>query len=422
MGAIIRLSLKELRKKKGYTLLTFIVCLIAMNTIFSSITNATSAIYQKKQFEENIGYDLDTVLHLHYRKNEETDEFALVLSDYKNYLREIDGVTGVGQFDSTGVYFSELENMEEYKEINPPRYENDPAGLTWLVTIDEELLPLIKGGLKEYGKTSSGYLPIYPSEIFKDAIPIGMILTDKYNDDIKYEVAGYIPKNSKWVDKDDLIRFPLISLDGAFVAPYTEWSKSDIYTQLVCMQNTYIFLSEDADIDKIKQEIHDYTVAHGFDAYAETLEEEYNLYASETDYYTKAQTVLAIFISILSLISVIAVFTTNTLLKRTQYGILIANGFTIRDIAVGISFEIGFITLLSAIIMWVFKLFELRLSNDLSIELFRDILLTAHIRFTLPICIAVVIVLTVISTLLPILKVFRYKPSELIGDDTNGND
>ena len=218
-----------------------------------------------------------------------------------------------------------------------------------------------------------------------------------------------------------MIRFPLISLDGAFVAPYTESSKSDIWTQLPCMQNTYVFLSKNADVERIKQEIHDYTITHGFDAYAETLEEEYDLYSSETEYYTTAQTALAIFISMLSLVSIVAVFTTNTLLRRTQYGILIANGFTIRDIAVEISFEIGFITLLSGAIMWILKLLELRSSNNLSIKLFRDILLTAHIRFTLPICVVVVIALTVISTLLPVLKVFQYRPCELIGDDTNGN-
>ena len=422
MGAITTMAFKELRKKKTYTLLTFAVCLIAMNTIFSAITNATSAVYQKKQFEENIGVDLGRVLHLHYRENEETKEFASVLSDYKHYLQTIDGVTAVGQFDSTSLYFSGIENMEEYKATNPPQYEDYPLDLSWIVTIDEDLLGLVKGGLSHYAETKSGYPPIYPSEIFKGIIPIGTILTDKYNDEIKYEVAGYIPKGSQWVDHNDLIRYPLISLDGAFVAPYTEWSKTSILTQLVCMQNTYVFVANNADIEKIKQMIHAYTVDHGFDAYAETLKEEYDLYESETKYFTTAQTALAIFISALSLISVIAVFTTSTLLKRTQYGIWIANGFTLHDVAAEIALEIGFITLSAAAIMWPFKLFELYTSNILSIKLFRDILLTAHIRFTLPICVVAVVALTAISTLLPILKVFQYRPCELIGDDTHGND
>lgn len=422
MGTIWKLVVKELKKKKAYTLLTFIVCLIAMNTIFSSITNATSAVYQKKQFEENIGVDIERVLHLHYRENEETKEFATVLSDFKDYLRQIDGVAAVGQFDSTNLPFSGIKDMEKYKAVNPPQYEGDPLDQSWVVTIDEEILSFVKGGLTEYDETQSGYPPIYPSEIFKESIPIGTILTYKYDDGIKYQVAGYISKDSKWVDENDLIRFPFISLNGAFVAPYTEWSKTDLMTQLACMHNTYIYVSENADIEKLKQEIHNYTVEHGFDAYAETLKDEFALYVGETKYLTKAQTALAIFISALSILSVIAVFTTNVLLKRTQYGIMIANGFTIHDIATEIAMEIGFITFSSAAIMWVFKLIELRLSGSLSIKLFRDILLTAHIRFTLPICIAVVFILSAISTLLPTLKLIRYKPCELIGDNTNGND
>ena len=312
--------------------------------------------------------------------------------------------------------------MEKYKEVNPPQYEGYPLDLSWVVTVDEELLSLVRGGLTEYAKTQSGYPPIYPSEIFKESIPIGTVLTDKYNDEVKYEVAGYISKKSKWVDKNDLIRFPFISLNGAFVAPYTEWSRTDIMTQLVCMHNTYIYVSESADLEKIKQEIHNYTVEHGFDAYAETLEEEFALYAGETRYLTTAQTALAIFISVLSAISVVALFTTNALLKRTQYGILIANGFTIHDIAAEIALEIGVITFSSAAIMWIFKLIELRTSKNLGIKLFRDILLTAHVRFTLPLCIAIVLILSALSTILPALKVIRYQPCELIGDETNGND
>ena len=422
MGTICKIMLRELKKNKFHTFLTFIICIIAMNTIFSAITNATSAIYQKKQFEENIGVDLEHVLHLHYRKNEETIEFANILSNFKDYLRQMDGVTAEGQFDDTEFYFSGIYDIEQYKSVNIPQYEGYPLDLSWVVTIDEEILNLVKGGLTEYAETKSGYPPIYPSEIFKESIPIGTVLTVKYIDEVKYEVVGYIPNNSKWVNSNDIIRYPFISLNGAFVASYTEWSKTDLYTQLACMHNTYIYVSENANIEKLKQEIHNYTVEHGFDAYAETLKDEFALYVGETECLTKAQTALAIFISALSITSMVAVFITNVLLKRTQYGIMIANGFTIHDISLEIAMEIGSITFSSAAIMWVYKLIELQSSENLSIKLFRDILLKAHIRFTLPICIVVVLVLSAISTLLPTLKVIRYKPCELIGDDIDGND
>lgn len=421
MRAIFMLSIKELGKRKFFTLLTFIICVIALNTVFSAVTNATSAIYQAKQFEQNIGYDLKTVLHLHYRQNEETNEFANTLTSYKNYMAGLDGVEGVGQFDSTNIFFKELENMKEYKTINPEKIADISPGVSWTVSIDEELLPLVKGVLSEYSETSSGYPPIYPSEIFKDIIPVGTFLTVSRTGE-KYEVAGYIPTGKKWVDNNDLIRFPFMSLDGVFIAPYTEESKSDIFTQLACLHNTYVLMSGEADVDLLKQKIYDYSVAHGFEAYADTLAEEYKVYLNETDTITTSQIALAVFISVIVICSVIAVFITNTLLRRRQYGVLLANGFTQKDIAKCIAAEIGIITFFSAFVMWFLKLLELQYSNDLSIKLFRDIMLTAHIQFTLPVCFIIVIVLTSISTLLPVFKILQYQPCDLIGGDTDGND
>ena len=57
----------------------------------------------------------------------------------------------------------------------------------------------------------------------------------------------------------------------------------------------------------------------------------------ETHPFTIRQIALAVFISLMSISSIIAVFTTNILLKRKQYGILIANGFTQKDIVVCLS-------------------------------------------------------------------------------------
>ena len=104
-------------KRKFFSILMFLVCVIAMQTILSAITNATSAAYQQKMFENNIGVDMEKVLHLDYQYTEENPEFANVIRQYLNYIKELPGVETIGQFDATGMYFSELENMKEYKSI-----------------------------------------------------------------------------------------------------------------------------------------------------------------------------------------------------------------------------------------------------------------------------------------------------------------
>lgn len=142
-------------------------------------------------------------------------------------------------------------------------------------------------------------------------LPLGSILTDERTDE-KYELAGYLPEGSKWVEEDDLIRFPMVSIDGWFIAPFSADSETDIMTQLSCLHNTYVLLSDSADIGYLKQAIAEYSLQHGFDATAYTLAEEYEAYRLETEAFTTQQIALAVFISLMSVSGVIAVFLSQT--------------------------------------------------------------------------------------------------------------
>lgn len=420
MGAILKLALKEIKKKKLYSLLMFVVCLLAMHMITASITNATSAAYQQKVFENSLGYEMENILHMDYHHTEENNAFANVLSQYRDYIAGLPGVEAVGQFDAAGMFFSELRVMDSYLEINSEivsdgKYAAHPE-ITQLLSVDEELLPLVKGGISEYAETANGNLPIYASEVFKDILPVGTFLTDERTGDV-YEVAGYFAKGSQWVDENDLIRFPMDSMDGWFIAPFSAESESDIITQLSCLHNTYVLIADDADIEYLKQAIYDYSMQHGFEATANTLAEEYEIYSSETKPFITKQVGLAVFISAMAISSIIAVFTTNALLKRKQYGVLIANGLTLKDVVVCITTEITTIIFFSMLLAWIMKLVEFKTGTDL----FRDVLLIAHIQFTLPICFVIGVLLVVIATIIPAIKVFQYQPCELIGGNTNGN-
>lgn len=420
MGAILKLALKEIKKKKLYALLMFIVCLLAMYMILTSVTNATSAAYQQKAFENSLGYEMENILHLDYRRTEENNTFANVLTRHRDYIVGLPGVEAVGQFDATGMFFSELRVMNSYLEINSEiisdgKYAEHPE-VSQLLSVDEELLPLVKGGISEYAETINGNLPIYASEVFKDILPVGTFLTDERTGDV-YEVAGYFAKGSQWADENDLIRFPMVSIDGWFIAPFSAESESDIMTQLSCLHNTYVLIADDADTEYLKQAIYDYSLQQGFEAVANTLAEEYEIYGSETKPFITKQVGLAVFISAMAISSIIAVFTTNALLKRKQYGVLIANGLTLKDVVMCIITEITGIIFFSILIAWSVKLMEFKTGTDL----FRDVLLTAHIQFTLPVCFAIGVLSAVIAAIIPAIKVFKYQPCELIGGNTNGN-
>lgn len=425
MRTIVKVAWKELRKKKVYTLLLFVVCVIAMNTVVSSITNTTAEAYQQKVFERHISIDLKNVLHLHYSESAETQEFADNIPSYLEYISGLDGVESVGQFERTGVYFAELQDLQSYEDMNRTfqegkKYENHPT-VTDMLYVDESLFSLVKTGLKEYQKTTSENLPLIVSAAFEEILPIGTILTIDPTG-VQYEVTGYLPMGKQWADQDDLIRFPLESMDGCFVAPFSSEDRTDILTQLSCLHNTYVIISDDADVDFLQAAIEDYSLSHGFHATVDSLEEEYDVYHQETSAYQARQIALAVFISIMATSSIVAVFTTNTILKQGQYGVYLANGFTRKDIALGILVEIIILILPAGLIAWGGNLFNLIRSDDIGIVMFRDVLLTAHMEYTLPICTFTAVIVGAAAALLPTIKVSHYQPCELIGGQKDGND
>ena len=423
MTGLIKTSLKELLKKKFFFFMMLLVCIIAMQTTLSALTNATQTIYQRYVFEKSIGFDASKVLHLNYQQTYETDEFAFTLQNFHSYIGSLNGVKAIGQFDETSIYFTELMELSDYISANKPliqngKYKNHPE-ISRILRADEEILSLVKGGITAYHKPRSGNVPICTSEAFKNFLPIGTILTDDYTGDT-YEIAGYFSKDTEWVDENDLIRFPLISLEGWFIAPFTQNNRNDIMTQLSCLHNTYILLDEDADISTIINQISEFSKRNGFKATASSLEEEYRQYQSETQKMTNGQMFLAIFIMAMALSVVISVFTTNAMLKKKQYGIMLANGFTLKEIAVSACIEIAIVVFLSTIISWGLKWFELNYSSALHADLFRDQLINAHLQFSLPLCIFIAVILTFAASIIPMIKIKNYQPCELIGGDTNG--
>ena len=282
---ILRLALTGLFRKKFYTLLLFAVCFAAMQAVLSGITGAAGFFCQQKIFEASVSVELDRVLHLDYQYTEESPEFAGVIRQYLDYIGTLPGVAAVGQFDAEGVYFSELEDLEAYKSVNGAllkgqTYEDYP-GISRLLHADAAMLPFVEGGVPGYADPGNSSLPLYVSEVFREILPIGQTLTEERTGE-RYEVMGYIPKGAVWVEEDDLIRFPVVSLDGWFLAPFSGQSRSDIMTQLSCLHNTYVFLADGADTGLIREQIAAYPRQHGFAASARLLSEEYGDYQAET--------------------------------------------------------------------------------------------------------------------------------------------
>ncbi|MDY4641373.1 MAG: hypothetical protein SO412_06385 [Erysipelotrichaceae bacterium] len=411
----MKLAIRELRNNPLWSILGLIICFICFNTVFASLTNIGASVYQRKEFEENINIDLNNINHLYFNNIEENEDY---IARVNSFIKEIKDRYAVGRYDQTGEYFLEIKDNDKYININQKilnitgsKYNKKPD-ISRVIYVDEEIFNIIKGINIEYDSDGK-YTPIYVSESFKEIIPLGTSLTSQIRKE-QFEVCGYIDNNLSFFDENDVIRFPLISLDGYFIAPLPESYDIDIMSTLSTLHNVYVI----SDVD-IREELKAAASEYNLDIEVILLSEEYSQYKDEEDYFVKAQTVLAVFISIMALSSLISIFSADTLLKKRDYGIYLSNGYSRFDVLRIIFNKIMIIVFSSIIISYSNKYINLLRSDSVSIRLFKNILIKSYIYYSLPMGILLALVIVIISVIIPAVKIFSFEPHELISGENN---
>ena len=411
----MKLAIRELRNNPLWSILGLIICFICFNTVFASLTNIGASVYQRKEFEENINIDLNNINHLYFNNIEENEDY---IARVNSFIKEIKDRYAVGRYDQTGEYFLEIKDNDKYININQKilnitgsKYNKKPD-ISRVMYVDEEIFNIIKGINIEYDSDGK-YTPIYVSESFKEIIPLGTSLTSQIRKE-QFEVCGYIDNNLSFFDENDVIRFPLISLDGYFVAPLPESYDIDIMSTLSTLHNVYVI----SDVD-IREELKVAASEYNLDIEVILSSEEYSQYKDEEDYFVKAQTVLAVFISIMALSSLISIFSADTLLKKRDYGIYLSNGYSRFDVLRIIFNKIMIIVFSSIIISYSNKYINLLRSDSVSIRLFKNILIKSYIYYSLPMGILLALVIVIISVIIPAVKIFSFEPHELISGENN---
>lgn len=411
----MKLAIRELRNNPLWSILGLIICFICFNTVFASLTNIGASVYQRKEFEENINIDLNSINHLYFNNIEENEDY---IARVNSFIKEIKDRYAVGRYDQTGEYFLEIKDNDKYININQKilnitgsKYNKKPD-ISRVIYVDEEIFNIIKGINIEYDSDGK-YTPIYVSESFKEIIPLGTSLTSQIRKE-QFEVCGYIDNNLSFFDENDVIRFPLISLDGYFIAPLPESYDIDIMSTLSTLHNVFVI----SDVD-IREELKAAASEYNLDIEVILLSEEYSQYKDEEEYFVKAQTVLAVFISIMALSSLISIFSADTLLKKRDYGIYLSNGYSRFDVLRIIFNKIMIIVFSSIIISYSNKYINLLRSDSVSIRLFKNILIKSYIYYSLPMGILLALVIVIISVIIPAVKIFSFEPHELISGENN---
>lgn len=412
MKPVLILACKEMKKKLLYTLTLVLITTVSMLVCLFAVTDSGGLMFQKKALIDTFHYPMENILRLQYHSSHETYEFIETEANFRTALRDMEGVIGAGRFDVTSIEFEELKNNSRYQELNKQYLENNRSRhpeISRLIKADQSLLSMVDIGVSKYPDLD-GLEPVYVSDIYSDVIAKGDQLTDTFSK-TRYEVVGYFSAGSKWVSGDDIIRYPTISMDGMFLVPFSEYDNQDVMSSLSCLHNTYVLLDTNTDIYGISDAISEIADDYGLQVTAVPLENELAEYTNEVKQFAINRFVLAVFIVSMTVCSIVLTFVSHTIMKKKQYGVLLANGYAMKDVTLCIVGEICMTVFSSAALAWLIQFLSLYKNDDL----FREIYLLTHCTYGTSAVITIAVVITVLSSVLPIAKIKKCTPSELIG-------
>lgn len=399
--------------------------ILALNslTFFLALTTLTNnfAFYtQLSDIENMFRYDTKNIYRVDAVNIEDEDNIGADFEELKAFVNAQENAV-CGAYDVVGTYFDELIDNPQFIALNEKayagkRYEDYPS-IVSVVYIDVEILDIINFKLTESDfypivSNEETYTPLYAGKDFEGVLSLGDKLTLSRAGE-KYIVAGFLD-NEKWLDNNDAVTMPPVSLNHMFFAPFSELEK--------------------------RLSLHDFNVIHHatvgkiFINCDKSIAEKFNMKATEKGIKFNVTSIydftekwkmsnqkllnqylfLAVIVLICSAISIVSTLCVSVLLKKKEYGIKIAFGGTKEKIIFSLCGEMFLLNLVSGIIAFIFSYHSF--AGNI-IDSFRDIYLKTLCSFSLLCLIGLLIVLMALVLFIPVKLLKRYDPAVLVKEE-----
>ena len=245
---------------------------------------------------------------------------------------------------------------------------------------------------------------------YKDIIKLGTVLTVGDQKE-KFKVVGIMKPNNKWFSDDDYIRLPLEDIDSRFIIPFTPTQKNDLMSTLCMLHKMFFVLDSSDDFLTLSEQIERKALDLGLKVSCVTMAQELQEYKNEKLETFKINIFISIFFMIAALSGTTAVILSSIIQRKREFGIRLATGASINSLKIIIVGEIMLITIISAIVAFAISY----LNNYTSISLYKEIVFDLFKDEVLLFILASIIIMTFASSILPIIKINRLQPRELIG-------
>lgn len=390
--------------------LSIISFLISLNAFTNAVSLYTQVYMVKDTFKDSMIDNIYTLKIVNTKDNQ-----AETITNVKNFVSSLDEEIYTGAFYETGEYFNELESNSEYIRKNQTIYkntyrENSPE-ISEVIYVDAQLFNMIDTNITAsmFEISNDEYLPVYVGYEYKNILPLETVLTLSRTDQ-KYIIKGYI-QNEKWLNNDDFISFAPISLDNKFIIPFSELDKKDNITQESTNGKIFIYLgNNENNINKYIQEINTYAEENGIKLNITSVNELIDNYKNANQNIINSNIFLAIMVSVCAITSIISTISILVLMRKKEYGIKIAFGYTKKKIIFSLITEVITLEFCSALISYL--MIYLKTLNDKSI--FNEVYLQTLGSSSIIYMIIMLLVVCLLILILPLIIINHYEPSDLI--------
>lgn len=411
---MIRDILQTIKHNKIWSAIIIALSIISFLISLNAFTNAVSLYTQvdmvKDTFKDSM---IDNIYTLKIVNT--NDNHAETITNIKNFVSSLDEEIYTGAFYETGEYFNELESNSEYIRRNQTVYkntyrENSPE-ISEVIYVEAQLFNMIDTNITAsmFEISNDEYLPVYVGYEYKNILPLETVLTLSRTNQ-KYIIKGYI-QNEKWLNNDDFISFAPISLDNKFIIPFSELDKKDNITQESTNGKIFIYLgNNENNINKYIQEINTYAEENGIKLNITSVNELIDDYKNANQNIINSNIFLAIMVSVCAITSIISTISILVLMRKKEYGIKIAFGYTKKKIIFSLITEVITLEFCSALISYL--MIYLKTLNDKSI--FNEVYLQTLGSSSIIYMIIMLFVVCLLILILPLIIINHYEPSDLI--------
>jgi putative ABC transport system permease protein len=385
-------------------------------------TNISVFYYQENSIKKYTNLDMNKTVRVIFEYSEETPSFVDKFNVLKQYINSLEGVRGYGGYDGTGMYINDLAENEDYINLNKKIYKNtfreENPGISEIFYTDEICYNILDIEIYEgrslnkddFNTDNVEEIPILAGYKYKDIIKLGTVLTVGDQKE-KFKVVGIMKPNNKWFSDDDYIRLPLEDIDSRFIIPFTPTQKNDLMSTLCMLHKMFFVLDSSDDFLTLSEQIERKALDLGLKVSCVTMAQELQEYKNEKLETFKINIFISIFFMIAALSGTTAVILSSIIQRKREFGIRLATGASINSLKIIIVGEIMLITIISAIVAFAISY----LNNYTSISLYKEIVFDLFKDEVLLFILASIIIMTFASSILPIIKINRLQPRELIG-------